>query len=51
MKIKEFIRIRNYAKAEYESKEFKVYSRLVLKWVQYKNGKWTRVPYVKYLNN
>ena len=50
MKIKEFLLLRNYGKELYETEEFKVYSKFLLKWVQYNNPKWTRVPYVKNLN-
>lgn len=50
MKIKEFLEIRHYRNYQYDSEEFKRYSRFVLDWIQYENPKWEEVPFVKYLN-
>ena len=50
MKIKEFLEIRHYRNYQYDSEEFKRYSRFVLDWIQYENPRWEEVPFVKYLN-
>ena len=44
--IKNFIEIRN---SEFDSVEFKIYSDFVLKWIQYRNPLWTKVPFVNKL--
>jgi hypothetical protein len=48
-KIKQFLQIRSYAKYPANSAEFKVYSFFVLKWIQYQNPLWTKVPFVQKL--
>lgn len=48
--IKKFIHIRNYAKYPYDSDEFKVYSFFLLKWIQYQNPLWTKIPFISKLN-
>lgn len=48
-KIKRFLEIRHYQKAEYESIEFKIYSEFVLEFIKYLNPKWTKVPFVEKL--
>lgn len=45
--IKYFIEIRHYQKSPQESFEFKIYSSFLLKWIQYRNPLWNRVPFVK----
>lgn len=47
--IKKFLEIRSYAKYPKHSVEFKIYSSFVLKWIQYQNPLWTKVPFVKKL--
>jgi hypothetical protein len=48
-KIKRFLEIRQYQKADYESLEFKIYSEFLLDFIQYLNPKWTKVPFIKKL--
>lgn len=45
-KIKRFLEIRHYQKADYESLEFKIYSEFLLDFIKYLNPKWTKVPFV-----
>ena len=49
-KIQSFIPIRNYQHEEFNSLEFKIYSKFVFNWVKYKNPKWTKTPFVCKLN-
>jgi len=46
-KIKEFIPIRSYQNKPLNSIEFKIYSKFILKWIQYKNPIWVKVPFIK----
>ena len=48
-KIKRFLEIRHFQKADYESLEYKIYSEFVLDFIKYLNPKWTRVPFVQKL--
>lgn len=48
-KIKHFLEIRHYQKADKESLEFKIYSEFLLDFIKYLNPKWTRVPFIKKL--
>lgn len=48
-KIKEFITIRDYKKAEKNSIEYDIYCSFMLDFIQYKNPTWTRLTYIKYL--
>ena len=50
-KIKSFVMIRNYSSAPKESVEYKIYSSFLQDWIQYCNPLWTKVPFVKKLNN
>ena len=47
--IKKFIEIRNLKYSDFESVEYKIYSDFVLKWIQYQNPLWTKVPFIKKL--
>jgi hypothetical protein len=47
--IKKFIEIRDYKNSDFDSIEYKIYSNFVLKWIQYKNPIWNKVPFVKNL--
>ncbi|CAK7920008.1 putative endonuclease (mitochondrion) [[Candida] anglica] len=49
-KMKRFMEIRTYQKSEFGSPEFKVYSLFLLDWMQYKNPKWTTMPFVNKLD-
>ena len=46
-KIKEFIPIRSYQNKPLNSIEFNIYSKFILKWIQYKNPIWVKVPFIK----
>lgn len=48
--IKRFIEIRDYKNEPFESTEYQIYSDFLLKWIQYKNPLWTKVPFIKKLN-
>lgn len=41
-----FINIRQYNKYPYESEEYLIYSEFLLKFIQYMNPKWNKVPFV-----
>lgn len=45
-KIKEFLKIRHYNKYPKESLEFLIYSSFLLKWIQYLNPLWNKVPFI-----
>uniref|UniRef100_UPI002A8079AD LAGLIDADG endonuclease n=1 Tax=Saccharomycopsis fibuligera TaxID=4944 RepID=UPI002A8079AD len=44
-----FIEIRDYQKLPYSSEEFLIYSEWLLNWIQYKNPKWYKVPFMNKL--
>lgn len=48
--IKRFIEIRDYKNEPFQSTEYQIYSDFLLKWIQYKNPLWTKVPFIKKLN-
>jgi LAGLIDADG endonuclease len=48
--IKKFIEIRHFKSYPFESNEYKLYSKVVLDWIQYRNPNWTKVPFVAKLN-
>nr|QOU12312.1 ORF239 [Hoilungia sp. H23] len=50
MKIKEFMNIRKYNKASWDSIEYQIYSDFVLDWISYLNPNWKNIPFVKKLN-
>ena len=47
--IKKFIEIRDFKNSDFDSIEYKIYSNFVLKWIQYRNPIWNKVPFVKKL--
>lgn len=47
--IKEFKKIRDYKHEDFYSVEYKIYSDFLLKWIQYRNPLWTRVPFIQNL--
>ena len=49
-KIKYFIEIRSYKKEPKDSIEYKVYKNFILGWIQYKNPKWNKTPFISKLN-
>lgn len=49
-KIKYFIEIRSYKKESKESIEYKIYKNFILDWIQYKNPKWNKTPFITKLN-
>lgn len=49
-KIKRFLEIRHYKAFPFESTEYKLYSKIMLDWIQYRNPNWTKVPFVTKLN-
>ena len=49
--IKRFLKIRIYRTACPQSPEFQIYKDFVLKWIQYKNPFWTKVPFVSKLRS
>lgn len=46
LKIKQFINIRQFQKYPKGSPEFQVYSNFIIKWIQYQNPLWYKVPFV-----
>jgi LAGLIDADG endonuclease len=48
--IKKFIEIRHFKSYPFESNEYKLYSKVVLEWIQYRNPNWTKVTFVDKLN-
>ncbi len=48
-KIKKFLEIREFKNSDFESTEYKIYSNFVLKWIQYNNPLWSKVPFVNKL--
>ena len=45
-KIKPFIIVRDYKNEPKDSVEFKIYSDLIVDWIQYRNPLWYKVPFV-----
>ena len=43
--IKKFLSIRHYRDQPFDTLEYKIYADFVLKWIQYKNPMWVRVPF------
>lgn len=48
-KIKKFLEIREFKYSDFESTEYKIYSNFVLKWIQYNNPLWSKVPFIRKL--
>lgn len=49
-KIKYFIEIRSYKNESKDSIEYQIYKNFILDWIQYKNPKWNRTPFITKLN-
>lgn len=49
-KIKEFLCIRDHKYSDFNSIEYKIYSKFLLDWIQYKNPSWENVPFLSKLN-
>ena len=43
--IKKFLSIRHYRNQPFDSLEYKIYADFVLKWIQYQNPLWAKVPF------
>jgi cytochrome c oxidase subunit 1 len=49
-KIRSFMLVRKYKYFAITSPQFRLYSNFVFNWIQYKNNKWNRLPYIYKLN-
>lgn len=49
-KIKDFVLIRDFKYAEFNSIQYKIYSDFVIDWIKYKNPNWLKVKFINKLN-
>nr|YP_010259465.1 LAGLIDADG endonuclease [Stachybotrys echinatus]UIX25761.1 LAGLIDADG endonuclease [Stachybotrys echinatus] len=50
-RMKDFLLLRNYRYSYYNSLEYVIYSRFLLKWIKYRNFSWSKVSWIGKLNN